>query len=394
MSFWEDFKKAYENEIGVGQDESAAVMYEARKNFEKPQSPQGTRWDSLTGSYRTAQAVRAAVNPDGQDDNDRRRAYRNARAEAGIPIMTGSRGERIGTIAGAVQSDLIQDSSRRIYWLLNAAQATGDVIAEQAIKYARPDLYDMENKKTGKQARRKKTGEFLYEIDPNYETEPKTYKKRPKSEQKYTRKYPAGLVQLTAAPAGLAINTGLGLMTPFGGAEGYKAALPSEDDPTKTANVLGEVAMKYIMGRTGDLLPYNEFVKVRPDVSPEEYRRYKAFKYDKPLLDVNPFDDGQMGAFGGAFKYTNEGIHGPEIQFLGRSLPATTGIIPFASAVAGAAAGVAKIGPATGMLGYDKPIRRGFGGGMAGFAAGQIVGNLIEGERRRRNAAENERDTL
>jgi hypothetical protein len=32
----------------------------------------------------------------------------------------------------------------------------------------------------------------------------------------------------------------------------------------------------------------------------------------------------------------------------------------------------------------------GVGGGMAGLAAGQVVGQLLEGERRRRNAIENE----
>ena len=92
-----------------------------------------------------------------------------------------------------------------------------------------------------------------------------------------------GAIQAMSIPAGIAINTGLGLMTPFGGAEGYKAALPSEEDPSKTSNVLGEVAMKYIMGRTGNLLPYEDFVKVRPDVSGEEFGRYKAFKFDKSL---------------------------------------------------------------------------------------------------------------
>ena len=78
-------------------------------------------------------------------------------------------------------------------------------------------------------------------------------------------------------------------MTPFGGAEGYKAALPSEEDPTKTQNVLAEVATKYFLGRTGDLLPYDEFVKVRPDVSKDEYQRYKAYKFDK-RMDIDPRD--------------------------------------------------------------------------------------------------------
>ena len=103
-------------------------------------------------------------------------------------------------------------------------------------------------------------------------------------------------------PTGLAVNTGIGLLNPFGGAEGYKAAIPSEEDPNKTNNVIAEVAAKYILGRTGNLLPWDEFKKVRPDVSKDEYMRYKAFKFDKDG-DINPFDDGQMTFHLGFLKY-------------------------------------------------------------------------------------------
>ena len=34
--------------------------------------------------------------------------------------------------------------------------------------------------------------------------------------------------------------------------------------------------------------------------------------------------DGDLTLLGGAVKTTDEGIHGPELQFLGRSLPVTT----------------------------------------------------------------------
>ena len=94
--------------------------------------------------------------------------------------------------------------------------------------------------------------------------------------------------------------------------------------------------------------------------------------------------DGDTTILGGALKTTDEGIHGPELQFLGRSLPVTTGIVPYASALAGGAAGVAS----------RRPLKGGILGGFAGLAAGQIGGNLIEGERRRRNKEENERDTM
>ena len=195
------------------------------------------------------------------------------------------------------------------------------------------------------------------------------------------RKYKPGFVQALAIPAGVAINTGLGLMTPFGGAEGYKAAVPSAEDPTKTDNVLQEVALKYFMGRTGNLLPYDEFVKVRPDVSKDEYGRYKAYKHSKQE-DWNPLDDGQTSMLAGALRTTDEGIHGPEVQFLGRSLPVTTGLVPYASAVAGGAIGVRG----------KRPIKGGFLGGTAGLIAGEVVGNIIETERRRRNTVENELD--
>ena len=142
------------------------------------------------------------------------------------------------------------------------------------------------------------------------------------------RNYRSGIVHALGAPAGFAINQGLGLMTPFGGYEGYEAVVPSAEDKSKTDNVVAEVAAKYFLGRTGNLLPYDEFKKVRPDVSPGEYNAYKAFKYDKNV-DMNPFDDGKFTLPASILKGTTEGIHGPEIQFLGRSLPVNTAFIPF-----------------------------------------------------------------
>ena len=41
-----------------------------------------------------------------------------------------------------------------------------------------------------------------------------------------------------------------------------------------------------------------------------------------------------------------------------------------------------------------RPIRDGFIGGMSGALGGMAIGNAIEDERRRRNAAENQLDTI
>ena len=125
---------------------------------------------------------------------------------------------------------------------------------------------------------------------------------------------------------------------------------------------------------------------MRPDVSKDEYMRYKAFKYDNDA-DLNPFD-GDIVLPTGVLKYTNEGIHGPEVQFLGRSLPIATGILPTAAAIAGTAYGARRGIPS------GRGVRGGLIGGLSSLAASTIAGNVIEQERRKRNKAENERDQI
>ena len=403
----QDFKQGFRKDYGIGGEDNRRVMHRTRELENK--TAEGPKMELMAGSYPVAQRAREVAGVANE-------AGTQARAEADMgfdrdaPFM-----HKAGQITGTVAADLTQDTSRRFYWLLNALQASGEVINETALATANklskiaPDLYgksDVLDPKTGKPVGQ----QVKFVIDnKTYQKKAVPYVKKDSTEaadmgvykmidgdvkpsRGYSwdtsqgrwqkRNFEPGFVQSLAIPSGIAINTGLGLMTPFGGAEGYKAASPSEEDPTKTDNVLTEIALKYVMGRTGNLLPYEEFKKVRPDVSKEEYNRYQAFKYVKDT-DINPFD-GDITLPGGALKVTDEGIHGPELQFLGRSLPVTTGIIPFLSSVAGGAAGVAT----------RRPIKHGFLGGMAGLAAGQIGGNLIEGERRRRNKEDNERDTM
>ena len=71
------------------------------------------------------------------------------------------------------------------------------------------------------------------------------------------------------------------------------------------------------------------------------------------------------------------------MQFLGKSLPLATGIMPTAAAITGTALGARRGG-----------VRGGLKAGAASTAGGMLLGNIIEGERRRRNKAENERDTI
>ena len=178
-------------------------------------------------------------------------------------------------------------------------------------------------------------------------------------------------------------------LNPMGGSGGYEAVLPSEADATMTENLLGEIAAKYILGRTGGLLPWNEFKKVRPDVSKGEYNAYKAFKYDK-AMDYDITDGDVTLVPGGVLKATVDGIHGPEVQFLGRSLPVTTTAIPFAAALAGTTLGASHAIQRRLGLNPKQTIRNALAGGVLGLTSGGGAGYLMELERRRRNEAANQ----
>ena len=317
--------------------------------------------------------------------------------------LRGSGAHRTGQVLGSFANDLTQDTTRGIYWLMNALQATGEVINEGVLARAVPSLYQKspvispsapfrieDNKKVDNVLNIRNKDAKAEMLKQGYakvidgQVKPARGYSIDEAGDLQKRNYDPGLIQSLAIPTGVAINSGLGLLTPFGGAEGYKAAIPDAEDPTKTANVIGEVGLKYFMGRTGNLLPYNEFVEVRPDVSREEYNAYQQFKYDK-REDYNPLD-GDISIAAGALRATTEGVHGPEIQFLGRSLPATTGVTPFLTSLIGTAVG-ARRGARTGHA-----VRGGLLGGSAGVLGGHAVGTIIENERRRRNSVENQLD--
>jgi len=375
------FGEAFNDAYGEGREEWTRAFRQGRKA--EGQAENAPRWNEMSGAYPTGiRLTELAQDIAGRPLTPEQTTRRQIREDLGIGVKKG-RAARAGQLLGTAAADLTQDNTRNFYWLLNAAQATGNVIAESAMGKANKMLYGKSPIPSSTNPNVNLTvksaspgGKYL---DP--QGNPRKGISIGENGVLEKRNFEPGHLAALAIPTGVAINTGLGLMSPFGGAEGYWAAMPSADDPTKTDNVLGEVALKYFMGKTGNLLPYDEFVKVRPDVSPEEYGAYQGFKYRKGE-DWNPFDDGQTSMGAGFIRTTNEGIHGPELQFMGRSLPVTTGIIPYLGALAGGVAGVRT----------KRPIVGGVGGGMAGLAAGQVVGQLLEGERRRRNAIENESD--
>ena len=407
-----NFFDAFGDAFGEGREEWTRSFREGRTAQGK--SENAPRWTEMTGAYPTGtRTVETAHEMAGKLDKvlggdlaskglgyvplmgkpDSRKQL--IREEIGIGREKEGKGRRLGQNLGTMAGDLVADNTRNFYWLLNAAQATGNVIAESTFGKVAPDLFEAtaQNIRGTNRPIDIRTPEGidaaykqgLISRKPDSKGDRPAYVKGVRGGDKgqvIKRNYEPGHLLALGIPTGVAINTGLGLTTPFGGAEGYQAVVPSDEDKTKTDNVVLEVGQKYLLGSTGKLLPYSEFKEARPDVSPEEYKAYQAFKYDKGL-DLNPFDDGKVGLPGGVVKYTNDGIHGQEVQFLGRSLPVNTGIVPYLGALGVGAAGLA-------LGGKKNRIRGGVAGGFAGLAVGQIAGSLLENERRRRNAAENQ----
>jgi hypothetical protein len=370
--FTDSFQKAF------AEDREDWAKVNRIDRAERGKTEDGPKFSLMAATYPTAVRIRenmGVANPQSAQLRD----------QLGMGLEQGPT-RRAGQMLGTLAADVVDDKGRSFWWLLNALQATGAIVAEQAIGKALPELYEQKPvlDAAGMQIpvsnRSKALDMGIVTERPSGETVTKPGIKI--QDGVYTRpKYSGGMrTAATLLPTGIAINAGMGLLTPTGGAEGYKALFPSEEDPTKTTNVLGEVAMKYLLGRRGDLLPYDEFKKVRPDVSEDEYRRYKAYRFDRQT-DLNPLD----GDFniGGVVKGTTEGINGPELQLLGGTAPLIGTGIPFATSIAGAVAG-GRLG-----RGSNRSAMGALLGGLAGTGAGMGVASLVEDERRRRNQQEN-----
>ena len=208
---------------------------------------------------------------------------------------------QLGSVAAA---DLMTDGLRNIWWFLNAPQALSSVAVLSALHGASQDFKTPDDK-----------GPLLRN---------------------------RGMRLAATVPAWIGTSLAVGN---FGRQPGFKAAVPSEVDPTVTADPLAELGTRFFLGRSGAMLPYEDFVKERPDVSRSEYEAYKAYLFGNTL----------------PIKATMEGINGPEVTFLGKSVPVVTGILPAAAAALGAGAGLRMAGgrlAKTGALNEASELRK------------------------------------
>ena len=135
MGILNDIYDTAQYEYGVGREQNREAMIEARSAMNLP--PDAPRARNLLGAYRTPQAIKAAL---GMKLDP---AYEIGREEAEVPFKIQGKRQKVGTVLGALGADITQDAGRGLYWLINAPQATGDIISEEIIARARPDLYDL-----------------------------------------------------------------------------------------------------------------------------------------------------------------------------------------------------------------------------------------------------------
>ena len=106
--------------------------------------------------------------------------------------------------------------------------------------------------------------------------------------------------------------------------KGEKAVYPKskKEDPTgrEVGNPLAEGIGRSVFFQRGQMLPYGEFKKERPDVMPSTYRDYMAYQYAKPeagsLITIDP-KRGSFTALGGMVRGSAKGLNDPELRIRG-----------------------------------------------------------------------------
>jgi hypothetical protein len=268
-------------------------------------------------------------------------------------------GAKAAYVAGRIGHDVLTDGTRTPYWALNHPLAITGLAGDEATAAAglQPDY----------RAERKKNDHLSQEqIDEDWS------RKMGYSHGAHVEGVPLGLVRKAipamAAAAMIQASGNHNLLNALGGGrpDGFAAVLPSEEDKRVSTNPVLEAAARYVFGRTGRLLPWEEFTQERPDVSPEDYKSYSAYQFDR----------GPGGI--GLIKGTGRNIDGePEFTMMGFRVPFSAGTAT-GGAMVGAIAGAQQLQdliPQT-MPGMKSIGHRRLAGAALGALAGAISGKL------------------
>ena len=276
-------------------------------------------------------------------------------------------GAKAAYVGGRVTADLLGDGTRVPWWVLNHELARWGMAGDMAAQAAglAPD-YDAERKLALKNnARAEVTKDAVDEA---------WARRLGFSHNEDVRGLPSAVARSALPLLGtMAVIQSSGnhdLLNIAGGGRvaGFQPVLPSQEDPSRTGNPIGELASRYLFGRTGRVLPWEQFSAERPDVSPEDYKAYAGYQFDG-----GPFDLGLIRA-------TSRNIDGePEYQMLGFRTPLSslgTGAGALAGGIAGSQLAQQGLKEPLRRAGLKREGHRRLAGAFGGAIAGAIAGNV------------------
>jgi hypothetical protein len=286
-------------------------------------------------------------------------------------------GGRIGHLAAALQKDLSFDGSRVPYWALNHPLAMMSVVGRTASEAGGFQMLSKDYRQMEAEIREQAKG-----LGADRHISRDEMRDRWKAQQGYRtdidpRALPHNLaatalpVLASAALVQASGNHDLLNLAQGGRSAGYQAVIPTQGDLTQTSNPVLEAVARYVFGRTGRVLPWEQFTEERPDVGPEDYAAYKRHQFDGGVLDI------------GLIKGTSRNLEGePEGTMMGFRVPlsaAGTGLGALGAGVIGAHVGGRGVSPGTGSSDSRLLTRVGprrMAGSLLGGVLGAIAGNL------------------
>jgi hypothetical protein len=240
--------------------------------------------------------------------------------------------DKVAYTAARVGRDLMFDGSRTPYWLLNHPLAGLSILSQMGSTAAglTPNYRQMhkEMKKQGAPdpTRAQIDAEFARRMEFRHSgVEPPDGAPR----RGLPSGVAAGVMPLLAATAMVEASGNHDLMNlaQGGRTKGYAAVLPKNGSLTETSNIPLELLLRYVVGRSGRLLPWEQFTQERPDVSPEDYAGARRDQFDRGPLGI------------GLIKGTTRNLNGePEYTMMGFRVPmsaAATGLGAIGGGIAG-----------------------------------------------------------
>jgi hypothetical protein len=149
-----------------------------------------------------------------------------------------------------------------------------------------------------------------------------------------------------------------------------------QEDFRKSNNPIAELGARYFLGRTGRLLPRDQFFEERPDVSPEEYERFQAAKRRNTLFGWENLPREATTVGGAIVGGTLGAITRKPIQGLvsgtiaGNLMPNASNVVSELGLVQGTRDSIDDPVGEIEVLGYRLPLLKGLGGTAAVGALG------------------------